>query len=160
MPHDEPLHGDIIRRVEESFAAQGLMQHLGVEIACIRPGEVTLRLPYDARLTQHHGFFHAGATSALADTAGGFAGFTQFPPDSSVLTTEFKMNLLAPARGECLIAVGRVIRSGRTLTVCQLDVHAQQGDDRTHVATGLQTLICLPASAPESPPRDTTPGLS
>lgn len=154
---DETLHADIIRRVEESFSAQGLMQHLGVEIACIRPGEVTLRMPYRPQLTQHHGFFHAGATSALADTAGGFAGFTQFPAGSTVLTTEFKMNLLAPARGDWLQAVGRVIRSGRTLTVCQLDVHAHLGENRTHVATGLQTLICMRDAAP---PRDTTPGLS
>ena len=148
MSDHEPLHSDIIRRVEESFAAQGLMRHLGVEIACIRHGEVTLRLPFLPELTQHHGFFHAGATSALADTAGGFAGYTQFPEGSTVLTTEFKLNLLAPARGDWLLAVGRVIKSGRTLTICQLDVHAHQGDARTHVATGLQTLICLPAGGP------------
>lgn len=143
MSEPDPLHSDIISRVEDSLKAQGLMQHLGVEIACIRPGEVTLRLPFCTELTQHHGFFHAGATSALADTAGGFAGFTLFPEGSTVLTTEFKMNLLAPARGDHLEAVGRVIKHGRTLTICQLEVFGIDGDSRTHVATGLQTLICM-----------------
>lgn len=143
MSETDPLHTDIIRRVEDSFKAQGLMHYLGVEIASIRPGEVTLRLPFRPELTQHHGFFHAGGTAALADTAGGFAGFTLFPEGSTVLTTEFKLNLLAPARGDYLEAVGRVIKNGRTLTICQLDVYGITDDGRTHVATGLQTLICM-----------------
>src|SRR3546814_3081023 len=79
------------------------------------PGEVRLKMPFRPVLTQQHGFFHAGGTSALADTAGGYAGFTLFPQDSSVLTVEFKINLVAPARGDYLEAVGKVLRSGRTL---------------------------------------------
>lgn len=156
MSDPDPLHTDIIRRVEDSFKAQGLMHHLGVEIACIRPGEVTLRLPFRPELTQHHGFFHAGSTATLADTAGGFAGFTLFPRDSTVLTTEFKLNLLSPALGDCLEAVGRVVKHGRTLTVCQLDVYSISDTGRTHVATGLQTLICVQQAARDAMPAMTS----
>src|SRR3546814_977251 len=88
-----------------------------------------------------HGFFHAGGTSALADTAGGYAGFTLFPQDSSVLTVEFKINLVAPARGDYLEAVGKVLRSGRTLTICQLEVHAVLNGKKELVAIGQQTLM-------------------
>jgi uncharacterized protein (TIGR00369 family) len=143
MSETDSLNSDMISRVEDSFKEQGMMAHLGVEIACIRRGEVTLRLPFRPELTQHHGFFHAGSTATLADTAGGFAGFTLFPEGSTVLTTEFKLNLLSPARGDHLEAVGRVIKHGRTLTICQLDVYGIEGNERTHVATGLQTLICM-----------------
>ena len=138
-----PLNPAIVVRLEESFAAQGLMQHLGAEIASIRCGEVVLRMPFRAQLSQQHGFFHAGATTALADSAGGYAAFTLFAPGEDVLTTEFKLNLLNPARGEALEARGRVIKSGRTLSICQLDVWAEADGARTHVATGLQTLIRL-----------------
>src|SRR3546814_2301662 len=82
------------------------MHHLGITVESIDPGEVRLKMPFRPELTQQHGFFHAGGTSALADTAGGYAGFTLFPQDSSVLTVEFKINLVAPARGDYLEAVG------------------------------------------------------
>jgi uncharacterized protein (TIGR00369 family) len=131
------------QRVRESFDRQGLMRHLGVVIHSIEPGEVRLRLPFRDELTQQHGFFHAGSTSAIADTAGGYAGFTLFPPDSSVLTVEFKINLVAPARGECLEAVGKVLRAGKTLTICQLEVFGIEGDERKLVAVGQQTLVCM-----------------
>jgi uncharacterized protein (TIGR00369 family) len=130
-------------RVRDSFARQGLMQHLGAEMREVRHGEVRIRLPFRPELTQQHGFFHAGGTSAIADSAGGYAGLSVFPEHSSVLTVEFKINLLAPARGEALEAVGRVVKSGRTLTICQLEVFAMDNDKRTLVALGQQTLICL-----------------
>src|SRR3546814_2998947 len=110
--------------VLDSFERQGWMHHLGITVESIEPGEVRLKMPFRPELTQQHGFFHAGGTSALADTAGGYAGFTLFPQDSSVLTVEFKINLVAPARGDYLEAVGKVLRSGRTLPICQLEVHA------------------------------------
>lgn len=131
------------QRVRESFERQGLMRHLGVTIASIEPGEVRLRLPFKEELTQQHGFFHAGSTSAIADSAGGYAGYTLFPSDSSVLTVEFKINLVAPARGEYLEAVGKVLRSGKTLTICQLEVFGIEGAERRLVAVGQQTLICM-----------------
>ena len=138
------LTPDTIARIEDSFRNQGLMRHLGAEIAAIRPAEVTLRLPFRPELTQQMGYFHAGATTALADSAGGYAALTLFPQGDDVLTTEFKLNLLNP--------IGRVVKAGRTLTVCQLDVHAVDGSARTHVATGLQTLICVRGRAPVTPP--------
>lgn len=134
---------EIAARTRDSFARQGLMAHLGAEIADVRVGLVTLRLPFRPELTQQHGFFHAGSASAIADSAGGYAGFTLFPEGSSVLTVEFKLNLINPAQGDHLEATGRVVKNGRTLTICQLDVWGVTGDRRTHVATGLQTLICL-----------------
>lgn len=130
-------------RIAASFGAQGLMRHLGASIAAIRPGEVVLHLPYREELTQQLGYFHAGGTAALADSAGGYAALTLFPEGHDVLTTEFKLNLLNPARGAWLEAVGRVVKPGRTLTICRLDVHAIEGETRLHVATGLQTLICI-----------------
>ena len=127
-------------RVESSFARQGLMAHLGARLGEVAEGRVEIVLPFREEVTQQHGYFHAGATSAIADSAGGYAAFTVLPADSAVLTVEYKINLIAPARGDELVAVGTVIRSGRTLTVCGLEVYA----DQTLVATGQQTLIRVP----------------
>lgn len=132
-----------VDRIRDSFARQGLMRHLGAELGDVKAGLVTIRLPFRPELTQQHGYFHAGGTASIADSAGGYAGFTLMPEDSSVLTVEFKLNLINPAHGEYLEAAGRVIKSGRTLTICQLDVWGVTPDKRTHVATGLQTLICV-----------------
>ncbi len=137
------LDADTIERVRHSMASQGLMTHLGATLADIRAGLVTLRLPFRPELTQHHGFFHAGSTAAIADTAGGYAGMTLFAADKSVLTVEFKLNLISPGRGDWLEATGRVIKPGRTLTICQLDVWGVTSTARTHVATGMQTLISV-----------------
>lgn len=139
------LDDTTIARVRDSFARQGLMRHLGAELADIRAGHVTLRLPFRPELTQHHGFFHAGGTASIADTAGGYAGMTLFSSDKSVLTVEFKLNLINPGRGDWLEATGRVIKPGRTLTICQLDVWGIAAGSRTHVATGMQTLISVAA---------------
>lgn len=132
-----------VARIRDSFARQGLMGLLGAELAQVKAGLVTIRLPFRPELTQQHGYFHAGGTASVADSAGGYAGFTLFPDDSSVLTVEFKLNLMNPAQGDHLEAVGRVIKPGRTLTICQLDVWGVAADRRIHVATGLQTLICV-----------------
>lgn len=133
----------LFQRVHDSFSRQGLMKHLGAVLHAVESGQVVLRLPFRPELTQQHGYFHAGSTSALADTAGGYAGFTLFPENSSVLTVEFKINLLAPAQGDYLEATGKVLRSGRTLTVCQVDVCALQGSESVPVAVVQQTLICV-----------------
>lgn len=137
----------VIRRVRESFNRQGLMAHLGAELADIRAGEVTIHLPFRSELTQQHGYFHAGGTSSIADTAGGYAGYTLFSEGNAVLTVEFKLNLINPARGQRLEAKGRVIKPGRTLTICRLDVWALDNEQRIHVATGTQTLIRVQGDA-------------
>jgi uncharacterized protein (TIGR00369 family) len=108
---------------------------------------VHIVLPNRPEVTQQHGYIHAGATSAIADSAGGYAALTQFPTDSEVLTVEYKINLMAPAAGDHLEAVGTVLRSGRTLTVCQLEVYGVEGDQRRLVAAGQQTLIRIDGAA-------------
>ena len=138
-----PLDPAVERMIHDSFSRQGLMRHLGAELHEVSRGRVSIRLPFSENLTQQHGYFHAGGTSAIADSAGGYAGFTLFPPDSSVLTVEFKINLLAPAQGDYLEAVGAVVRSGRTLTICQLEVFGVTAKGRAQVALGQQTLICM-----------------
>ena len=132
-------------RVQQSFDRQGLMEHLGARISYIGVGEVCIELPSRPEVTQQHGYFHAGATSSIADSAGGYAAFTLFDEGTTVLTVEFKINLLAPAEGERLEAVGTVIKPGRTLTICKLEVFAVAGARRTLVAVGQETLIQVEA---------------
>jgi len=141
----EEASADVQARVRASFERQGLMHHLGARIAHIGPGRVHIVLPSRPEVTQQHGYFHAGATSAIADSAGGYAAFTVFREDSSVLTVEYKINLLAPAEGDQLEAIGTVLKAGRTLTVCTLEVYASQGTERSLVASGQQTLIQIQA---------------
>jgi uncharacterized protein (TIGR00369 family) len=130
-------------RVRESFARQSHMATLGVTIERVVPGEVDLALPFDPRFCQQNGFLHAGTIASLADSASGYAAYTLAPPDSDVLAVEFKINLLAPARGDRFLARGRVLRAGRTLTVCQVDVYAI-GAEPTLIATMLSTIIVRP----------------
>nr|WTA00709.1 PaaI family thioesterase [Streptomyces sp. NBC_00857] len=139
--HQEQASPEIKARIQDSFDRQGLMGHLGARITHIAPGRVHITLPSRPEVTQQHGYFHAGATSAIADSAGGYAAFTLFPENTSVLTVEYKINLLAPAAGEHIEAVGTVLKSGRTLTVCQLEVFGVQDGRRSLVANGQQTLI-------------------
>lgn len=132
---------DFEAAVRESYARQGLMGHLGAELAAVSPGQVRIEVPYRGELTQQHGHFHAGVTTAVVDSACGYAALTLMTAGSEVLSVEFKINLLAPARGERLLAVGRVLRSGRTITVCQGDVHAVGPQGRTHCATMVATMM-------------------
>ncbi|HUL55620.1 MAG TPA: PaaI family thioesterase [Usitatibacter sp.] len=138
-----PADPDFERRTRESFARQGAMEYLGAVLERVEPGRVGISLAFRPELSQQHGFFHAGIITTIADSAGGYAGFTLFPKDAGVLTVEFKVNLLAAADGERAIAVGEVIRSGRTLTVCRLDAFVEKGGRRVHCATGQQTLMAL-----------------
>ena len=134
-------------RVRAIFAQQKFMLAIGARIARLAPGEAEIERPWREDLTQQHGYFHGGVTSAIADNAGGIAGYTLFPPDSGILTVEFKLNLLAPAKGGRLLAVGAVIKPGRTLTVCDLKVFAVAGSERSLCAAGQQTLIRLAGAA-------------
>ncbi|WP_030910226.1 PaaI family thioesterase [Streptomyces sp. NRRL F-5126] len=139
-------------RIRESFARQGLMRHLGARITHIARGRVHITLPNRPEVSQQHGYVHAGATSAIADTAGGYAALTLFPEGTEVLTVEYKINLLAPAAGDHLEAIGTVLKPGRTLTVCRLEVFGVQDGESTLVATGQQTLIRI-ADQPGAAPR-------
>ena len=142
-----PADPDFERRTRASFAKQGVMGLLGAVLEKVEPGRVEISLAFRPELSQQHGFFHAGIISTIADSAGGYAGFTLFAPGSGVLTVEFKVNLLAAADGERAIAVGQVLRSGRTLTVCHIDAFVEKQGTRVHCATGLQTLMALAGRA-------------
>ena len=110
-----------------SFARQGLLATLGARVTRIAPGAGDVAIAFDERLTQQHGYLHAGALTAALDSACGYAALTLMPEEAAVLTIEFKVNLLAPAAGERFLARGRVVRTGRTLTVCRGDAIAFAG---------------------------------
>lgn len=140
-PAFEPADPDFERRTRESFARQGAMAHLGATLGRVEPGFVEIGLAFRPELSQQHGFFHAGMLASVADSAGGYAAYTLFPADAGVLTVEFKVNLMAPADGESILAAGRVLRAGRTVTVSRFDVFVDKAGRRTLCATGLQTLM-------------------
>lgn len=133
----QPRNSQFERDVRASFGAQAFMQEIGAVLTRVTPGAVDIRLPYSERLGQQNGFLHAGVTTALCDSACGFAALSLMEADKNVLSVEFKVNLLAPAVGQAFLATAKVLRSGRTLMVCQGDVFA----DESHVATMLATMI-------------------
>jgi len=129
--------------VRESFDAQPLMATIGARLARVAAGEIEIRVPFRSDLTQQHGFLHAGVVAAALDSACGYAAFTLMPEGAGVLSVEFKTNLLAPARGEELIARARVVRAGRTITVSQGDATMLAGGQETAVATMLATMMTV-----------------
>ncbi|MGB7284980.1 MAG: PaaI family thioesterase [Candidatus Acidiferrum sp.] len=123
------------------------MRHLGAELVSLEPGGVVIRVPFRAELTQQHGYFHAGVTGAIADTACGYAAYTLMAAEDSVLTVEYKINLLAPADGEELVARARVVRSGKTLKVCMAEVFVRKDRAESHCAMVLATIMCMAGQA-------------
>ena len=119
----------ITERVRASFARQGMMATLGAELVSVEPGRVEMAIRHDERLTQQHGFLHAGAVASVLDTACGYAAFSVMPPDAAVLTASYTINLLAPAAGERFRITGEVVRAGRTLVVCRGEAFAD-GNER------------------------------
>jgi uncharacterized protein (TIGR00369 family) len=146
-----PPDPNFARRVADSFARQGAMAHLGAVLEAVGPGRVAIRLPYRPELSQQHGFFHGGIVATIGDSAGGYAAYSMMPADASILTVEYKINLVAPAKGEALVARGRVVKPGRTLTVCTVEVFAAEGGRESLCAVMQQTLICL-MGRPDTPP--------
>jgi len=134
-------------RTRASFARQGAMSTLGARLVALGPGYCAIEVTPSAALSQQHGYVHAGVIAAIVDTAGGYAGFTLFPAEASVLTVEFKLNLLAPAEGERVVAEGFVVKSGRTLTITRGEVHAERGGRRTLCALMQQTLMAMHGKA-------------
>ena len=130
-------------RVRESFARQGLMRHLGARLKELAEGRCEIEVDYREELTQQHGYFHAGVTAAIADSACGYAAYTLMGATDSVLTVEYKINLVAPAEGERLVARARVVRSGKTLKVCTADVFGVKGGKESLCATTLSTIMAL-----------------
>jgi uncharacterized protein (TIGR00369 family) len=136
-------------RVRDSFARQAAMRFIGARLAEVVPGRCTIELPVHAELTQQHGFVHGGIVGMIADSAGGYSAFSLMPADVSVLTVEYKINLVAPARGELLVAVGEVVKPGRTLSITRVEVFARETGRETLIATMQQTLMAMHGVADE-----------
>ena len=145
--HFTPLNPHYAERVRHSFARQAAMRLVGATLTEVGPGTVSIELPVREDLTQQHKYVHGGIVGMIADSAGGYAAFTLMPADASVLTVEYKINMLAPATGERLVAVGTVLKPGRTLSIVRADVFGEsrgQGPDgRRLVATMQQTLMVM-----------------
>jgi len=129
--------------IKQSFAKQTAMDLIGAELTRVEPGIVEITLPYRADMAQQHGYLHAGIVTTIADTACGYAAYSLMPAGSQVLSVEFKVNLLRPAKGETFLASAEVVKAGKTLTVVRADVFGIIGDARELVATMLGTMICL-----------------
>lgn len=143
MPVTQPQDPDFEARVRDSFGRQQVMGTLGAVLTRVAPGETDIELPFRMELTQQHGFLHAGIVTTVLDSACGYAAFSLMPAEAAVLSIEFKTNLLAPARGERLIARARVVRAGRTVTVCQADGVMVDGEHEVHVATMTATMMTV-----------------
>jgi len=136
-----PLNSDFEAMLRTSFAKQGIMSHIGAEMGAVGPGRCEIRLPYSDDISQQHGFFHGGVVGTIADSAGGYAAFSLMAAGDGILTVEYKLNLMAPADGDLLIARGEVVRPGRSLTVARADVSVVKGDKETPCAVMQQTLM-------------------
>lgn len=148
----ETPNPDFAARVTASFARQAFMGFIGARLAAVEAGGCEIDLPFRPELSQQHGFFHGGVVGTLADNACGYASFTLAPADASILTVEYKLNLMAPAAGALLIARARVIRPGRTLIVARADVFVRRDDGAERlVATALATFMFMAGMADEPP---------
>jgi uncharacterized protein (TIGR00369 family) len=139
----KPLDPLFEARVRDSLGRQEVMQTLGIEIALLEAGKITLTMPYAAAYTQQHGFVHAGIVATALDNACGGAAFSLMPADAAILTVEFKINLLAPARGDRFVFRGKVLKPGRIITVCEARAFAMNGDEEKLIATMNGTLMAL-----------------
>jgi uncharacterized protein (TIGR00369 family) len=143
-----PKDPDFAARVRSSFEQQALMRTIGARLRRVDPGEVEIEIAWDERLTQQHGYLHAGVVTSVLDSACGYAAYTLMPATSTVLSVEFKVNLLRPAAGVSFVARARVVRAGRTITTTAADLYALDGDvgvGERHVATMLATMIRVDA---------------
>jgi uncharacterized protein (TIGR00369 family) len=137
------LNPSFEQEVRQSFAQQSIMELIGARLSLVEPGVVEITLPYRKDLTQQNGYVHAGIVATIADSACGYAAFTLMPEGSGVLSVEFKVNLLRPAKGEEFLARAEVIKAGKTLTVVRADVFALTENNRTLIATMQGTMMCV-----------------
>lgn len=143
----EATDPDFAARVRKSFAAQGIMGHIGATLTLIEPGACVIELPYSDAVSQQHGFFHGGVIGTIADSAGGYAAFGLMDAEDEILTVEYKLNLMAPADGDLLVARGRVVRPGRTLTVARAEVVVVKDGREIACAAMQQTLMRIVGGA-------------
>ena len=143
MPQFQPRDPNYAERVRASFRLQHAMSLIGAEMALVEPGYVEIHLPHKAEITQQHGFIHGGVVGMIADSAAGYAANTLTPADTSVLTVEYKLNLVAPADGERLVARGEVVKPGRTLIITKAEVFAIRDGKWTLCALMQQTIMAM-----------------
>ena len=143
MPQFMPQVAGFEQRVRTSFARQAFMTTIGARLVRVEPGIVVIALPFQADLTQQHGFLHAAIVTAIVDTACGYAALSLMPENAAVLTVEYKVNFLAPAAGESVIATGRVVKPGKTITVCTGEVNAVRDGQEKLIATMQATMMGL-----------------
>ena len=134
---------DIEKRIHASFERQQVMQLLGARLGDVLPGEVHIELPYRSKLTQQHGYLHAGIITTILDSACGYAAYSLMPLGASVLSVEFKVNLLRPAKGDGFLAIGKVVKSGRTLTICSGEMYIGNQSEDHLVALMQATMIAV-----------------
>ncbi|HWM24301.1 MAG TPA: PaaI family thioesterase [Chthoniobacterales bacterium] len=139
----EPRNPGFEQAVRDSFAAQQLMATIGARLTNVTAGEIEIRVPFRRDLTQQHGFLHAGVVTSALDSACGYSALSLMEEGVGVLTVEFKTNLLAPARGDELIARGRVLRAGRTISVCQAEAAMLAEGAETSVAIMIATVMTV-----------------
>lgn len=142
-PAFTPQDPEFAARCRDSFNRQPAMHLIGATISALRPGFCEVHLPRRHDVTQQHGFVHGGVLGMIADSAAGYAAYSLFPADSTVLTVEYKLNLMAPADVDELFARGQVTRAGRTLTIVAMDVVGRKAGREVHCATGLATMFCI-----------------
>lgn len=147
MESFDPLDKNYEKKIKESFSRQPFMDFINAELVEIKPGYCEIHLPYKNDLCQQHGYFHAGIIGTIADNCGGYAAFSLMPKGASVLTVEYKMNLVAPGDGDLLIGCAQVIKPGRTLTICKAEVFVVKHKIRTLCATSLMTVMAMHGKA-------------
>lgn len=143
MEKFEPLDPDFEQKVRSSFARQKFMAFIAAKLVRVEPGFCEIQVPYKEELTQQHGFFHAGIIGTIADNCGGYAGFSLMPKDTSVLSVEYKLNILSPGDGELLKGRGRVIKPGKNLVICSTEIFIYKNNIKKLCATSLMTLMTM-----------------
>lgn len=146
MSNFAAIDSKVEARIRETFGLQKVMSTLGASLTQIQVGQVQIRWPYNLDFTQHNGFLHAGIVTTIVDTACGCAAYTQMSPESGVLTVEFKVNFLSPAKGDYFVATGQVIKAGQTITVCEGRVVAYTESSEKLIAVMQATMIQVNSS--------------
>ncbi|WP_353193314.1 PaaI family thioesterase [Pandoraea pnomenusa] len=145
VSHAAPLDDAVAAKIRASFDKQGVMSHWGARISHLADGHCEITLPFSDKVNQQHGFFHGGVIGAIADSAGGYAGYTRLAVTQELVTAEYKLNILAPGKGDTLVGRGQVVKAGRSLIVTTAELFVVDDGKWTLCALMQQTLFPLPA---------------
>jgi len=148
VSHAAPLDDAVAAKIRASFDKQGVMTHWGAHLSHLADGHCEISLPFSDKVNQQHGYFHGGVIGAIADSAGGYAGYTHISPDHELVTAEYKLNILAPGKGDTLVGRGQVVKSGRSLIVATAELFVIENGKWTMCALMQQTLFVLAPTTP------------